>query len=147
MRHLRREVAAGRLTTKGSALIDFLGIDDDGRLHLIETKLGSSDPQVGVQGLDYWAWATAHEHELQARLQKEGHDNLEPAGDVTLRFVIGTKTRGRALHPAAEATIAALHGDIPWRVQVLANWDTLHQAHLPVSLPQDVGPQRDRTLP
>lgn len=147
MRHVRRELAAGRLTAHKAAYIDFLGVDDDGRLHVIETKLGHSDAQLGVQGLDYWGWATFHFDELREQLQRQGHDEIDADADVTLRFVIGMKEPGRALHPAARATIRALHEDIPWRVQVLDNWDTLHPSHTPLSLPEDVGPQRDRTLP
>ncbi len=147
MRHVRRELAAGRLTAGGAAYIDFLGIDDDGRLHVIETKLGHSDAQLGVQGLDYWGWATAHAEELRQKLQGQGHDELDADAEVTLRFVIGMKEPGRFLHAAARATIRALHPDIPWRVQVLDNWDTLHPSHTPLSLPEDVGPLRDRTLP
>ena len=147
MRHLRRELAAGRLTAGGAAFIDFLGIDDDGHLHVIETKLGHSDVQLGVQGIDYWGWATAHAVELREQLQRQGHDELDADATVTLRFVIGRRAPDRALHAASRATISALHNDIPWRVQVLDNWDALHPSHTPLSLPKDVGPQRDRTLP
>jgi hypothetical protein len=147
MRAVRRELAAGRLSTEAAAFIDFLGTDDVGRLHVIETKLGHSDAQLGVQGLDYWGWATFHADELREKLRLQGHDGLEADAGVTLRFVIGVKEPGRALHAAARATIRALHEDIPWRVQVMDNWNTLHPSFTPLSLPEDVGPQRDRTLP
>lgn len=147
MRYVRRELAAGRLTAQSSCFIDFLGIDDDGQLHIIETKLGHDDVQLGIQGLDYWAWAMHHKDELCRRLTNEGYKNVDAAQPITLRFVIGAKVPDRALHDGARATIAALHGEIPWRVQVLDNWDTLHAGHRPLSLPVDIGPQRDKTLP
>lgn len=147
MRYVRRELASGRLTSSSATFIDFLGVDDDGGLHVIETKLGDSDVQMGVQGLDYWAWATAHRDEIVQRLRREGHDDVSAEEPITLRFVIGRKKSGRTMHAAARATIAALHEDVPWRVQVLANWDMLAPSHRPLSLPEDVGPTRDRMLP
>jgi hypothetical protein len=146
MRTLRRELAAGRPTDSGTGLIDFLGIDDDGRLHVIETKIGHRDHCLGLQGLDYWAWATAHAHELRTALKADGHVEVADQGDMTLRYVIGEKPP-RLIHGAARATIASLHPDIRWRVQVLGNWNVLAKDHRPLSLVKDIGMQRDLELP
>ncbi len=40
--------------------IDFLGVDADRTLHVVETKVGAKDPLVVLQALDYWIWATAN---------------------------------------------------------------------------------------
>lgn len=39
--------------------IDFLGIDSDGRFHVVETKIGH-DPRVVLQALDYAIWVCAN---------------------------------------------------------------------------------------
>lgn len=43
----------------GYGYIDLVGAGTDGRIHVIETKLGPFDRLV-VQGLDYWIWAKAN---------------------------------------------------------------------------------------
>ena len=43
--------------------VDLVGVTQDGRIGVVETKLGS-DPMLVLQGLDYWTWVTAHGKEL-----------------------------------------------------------------------------------
>ncbi len=48
--------------------IDFLGVDGDSRLHIVETKVGGSEPTVLLQALDYWIWAEANRERLAEEL-------------------------------------------------------------------------------
>ncbi|MDZ7727117.1 MAG: hypothetical protein U5Q44_02375 [Dehalococcoidia bacterium] len=63
--------------------VDFVGVDIDGGLHVVETKIGP-DHMLGLQGIDYWAWVTAHRGEKSpARGRVRTLDG--PARPVALR--------------------------------------------------------------
>lgn len=115
---LKREFPAWR--PQGTGSMDFLAANDGGNLEVIETKIGP-DEQLGVQGLDYWAWVSAHQAELLEQFHAATPIEPEPP---MLRFVLGCSPK-TLLHAAARATISALHDVIPWRVHVLTDWDTL----------------------
>ena len=130
-----REVPAWR--PQGRGKIDFIGFDEDGRPHVVETKIGP-DPQLGIQGLDYWAWTRAYQPELVG-----DQDDLDVAPSI--RFVLGTSSKA-LLHAAAAATLEAIRPTIDWRVQVVQDWDTLDPTKhlLRPSVAERLGP---RTLP
>lgn len=48
-----------------SGFIDFLGIDGDGGLHLVETKVNPDDVSVMLQALDYAVWVMANEEAIR----------------------------------------------------------------------------------
>ena len=48
-------------------MIDFLGVDNSGHLHIVETKIGG-DEMLVLQGLDYWIWAQRNLPQLIADL-------------------------------------------------------------------------------
>jgi hypothetical protein len=47
----------------GLGFIDLLGVDNEGAVHLVETKIGT-DVMLVLQGVDYWIWAEAHAEQL-----------------------------------------------------------------------------------
>ena len=134
-----REVPAWR--PQGRGKIDFLGFDEDGRPHVVETKIGP-DPQLGIQGLDYWAWTRAHQREfVDGLVDGQGDVDAEPS----IRFVLGTSNKA-LLHAAAAATLEAIRPTIDWRVQVIQDWDMLDPTkHL--LRPSVAERLRPRTLP
>jgi hypothetical protein len=77
--HLRRELPAWRPRQRprsGRAFIDFIARDVDRVGHGIETKIGP-DAQLGVQALDYWAWAEAHRAELAESIDADTNRPFE----------------------------------------------------------------------
>jgi hypothetical protein len=50
-----------------AGFIDFLAIDDKGRLHLVETKVDPDDVTVMLQALDYAVWVLANEASIRSR--------------------------------------------------------------------------------
>lgn len=69
LREMLREFPAFRpgVDKPGRGYLDFLAAGDDGRAHVVETKIGH-DPMIALQALDYWVWAEAHRSELAAML-------------------------------------------------------------------------------
>jgi hypothetical protein len=106
---------AGTALRRGFA--DLVGVTREGRIAVVETKLGA-DPMLVLQGLDYWTWATAHRKELATRL------GLDPAGEPEVELVLGVDARdgspriGR--HLAAQAQ--ALAGAVRWRIVAVEDW-------------------------
>jgi hypothetical protein len=138
--HLRRELPAWRpkqQPRRGRAFIDFLGRDVDRTGHVIETKIGP-DAQLGIQALDYWAWADAHRAELAE------HIDADPDHPFQLDLVLGRSTK-QLLHPAAAATLDCLHEAIRWRCHLVSRWDTVARpGHL---LTPEAEPLPQRQLP
>ncbi|MGY1730256.1 hypothetical protein ACI798_01955 [Geodermatophilus sp. SYSU D01045] len=115
--HFEREYPAWR-GDGAPGFIDFLGLDPEGRFHVIETKIGS-DPMLVFQALDYAVWVRAHAPAIRADLGW-------PAGDdsvVHLDLVVAPKTsRGRtrpAIGPYTAGQLTALTADVPWQVHVV----------------------------
>lgn len=95
--------------------IDFLGIDADGRFHVVETKIGH-DPRVVLQALDYAIWVRANEDEIRGRLRNSGLDVAEPKSDPTgdrlqMHLVLGPDAKGIAFNPYLAPQLEALKGD------------------------------------
>jgi hypothetical protein len=138
MTHLRRELYARRPKYKpnqGPAFIDFLGRDVDHVGHVIETKIGPY-AQLGIQALDYWAWANAHRTLLAELI------DAEPDCPFRLDLVLGRSPKS-LLHPAAAATLEALHPEmIDWRCHLVTDWDTLSQPERLLTPKADALPPR-----
>ena len=124
-----REVPAWRPESRRAALIDFVGWEPDGRLHLVETKIGA-DAMLVLQGLDYWLWATANLRRLLDLADSD--DPTDPVVD----FVVRPKSPGEdpiSIYTSAQAE--ALDSRIPWRFHVISAGDTVPH------------PQPERTVP
>jgi hypothetical protein len=57
--------------TKRRGSIDFLGLDQEGRLHIVETKVSHSDVAILMQCLDYFLWVSALGAELIGAEEEE----------------------------------------------------------------------------
>lgn len=115
---LKREFPARR-PTGGVAFIDFLRLDADGVLHIVETKIGD-DEMLVLQGLDYWIWAQANRSALESHLGA-------PITDVLVDYVLGVPGGGATstrpvLSSYAPAQLESLAPDVRWRVHVLTGW-------------------------
>jgi hypothetical protein len=122
MTNLRRELPAWRPKQKprrGRGFIDFLARDVDRVGHVVETKVGP-DAQLGIQAIDYWAWADAHREHLAGVL------DADPERSFELDIVLGLSAKP-ALHPAAAATLRGLRHLIVWRCHTVRTWDTIAQ--------------------
>jgi hypothetical protein len=138
MTYLEREVPAWRpryKPSKGRAFIDLLGRDVDRTGHVIETKL-RRDPQLGIQALDYWAWAHAHRPDLARSI------NADPARPFHLDLVLGGQAADWPLRPAAAATLQALRPEIRWRCHRVTEWDTIAEPKRPLTPKAEALPPR-----
>lgn len=99
--------------------VDFLGIDADGRLHVVETKIGH-DPRVVLQALDYAMWVRANDAEIRQSLRAQGHDlpdvDLHSDAAAPIHLVLAAKDRTPAFNAYLAGQIEALAGDT--RIQV-----------------------------
>ncbi len=100
--------------------LDFLGIDRHGRLHVVETKVGTADVKGVLQTIDYAIWVAAHAKEIRAE-----RDWPEPSRAglevVLLDFVLAPKATGPAVGPYFAGQVEAISGHVPWRVSVVAD--------------------------
>lgn len=104
----------------GYGYIDLVGAGTDGRIRVIETKLGPFDRLV-VQGLDYWIWATANADVIADWL------NLSPGAGVDIEYVVAEKTPGYGVIGSyTSAQAEALHGAIRWRFTTIRDWKGSH---------------------
>lgn len=116
-----REVPANRPGSR-RAYIDLLGVDHDGAIHVIETKIGV-DAMLGLQGLDYWVWALANRDLLVDYLRSEGHD-LVDRPEIVVDVVVGSKKDDgvrpdlRYLAPQARAFAS----EVRWRLGHVTGW-------------------------
>jgi hypothetical protein len=100
----------------GYGYIDLVGAGTDGRIHVIETKLGPFDRLV-VQGLDYWIWAKANAEVLAEWL------DLPPDAGIDIDYVVAEKTPGHGVIGSYTSGQAeALQGAIRWRFTTIRNW-------------------------
>jgi hypothetical protein len=107
----------------GRALIDFCGVDNRKRLHVVETKVGH-DTMLALQGLDYWIWATANLDLLA------DHFNIEKLTGVVIDFVTAAKPgaarkSANGIGPYTPGQLEALSGAVTWKIwDVPASWTT-----------------------
>lgn len=109
-----REVAVRRPI--GYGYIDLVGAGTDGRIHVIETKLGPFDRLV-VQGLDYWIWAKANTEVLAEWL------DLPADAGIEIDYVVAEKKPGHGVIGSYTSGQAeALQGAIRWRFTTIRKW-------------------------
>jgi hypothetical protein len=95
--------------------IDFLGMDERGQLHVVETKIGS-DAMLVSQALDYATWVRAHASAIRRDLRwPDGDDTV-----VHVDFVLAPKSTDKGQEPAmgpyTAGQLEALVPDVSWRV-------------------------------
>ena len=127
--HLAREYAGYRGPGR-PGFIDFLGCDDEGTLHVVETKIGQ-DPRVVLQALDYGIWVQANEATIRAS-RPSWPVPSQPTG-MRLDYVLAAKPKETALSGYIAGQLEALAEDITWRVFVVDDLEadavTLTQVH------------------
>lgn len=119
-----REVPAFRPSIgpkPGRGYIDLAGLDGNGDLVLVETKLGGDDMLV-LQGLDYWIWANnpANRDWLTHRLDADPRR-------AQLKLVYGVGGRMGApprLDKYAQAQLQTLHPSVDYRIALIDRWKT-----------------------
>lgn len=105
----------------GHGYIDLLGAGKDGRIRVIETKLGPLDRLV-VQGLDYWIWATANAPDLAEWL------DLPADAGIDIEYVVAEKTPGHGVIGSYTSGQAeAIQGRIRWRFTTIRDWRGTHR--------------------
>lgn len=121
-----REVPAWRPAPAGTdgkpwsrGFIDLVGLDGQGDIRIVETKLAKNpDDLLVFQGLDYYRWACAYQTALRERLGASPHSRL------VVHYVVGATQPDDRIHCSHHlaAQIDALHSDFPWRFQELRGW-------------------------
>lgn len=119
---LVRELPAWRPSGGGRQLgrgfIDLIGLDANGDITIVETKIGRDDMLV-LQGLDYWIWATASDNKKALASRLHTSDNAE----VRLLFAVAGKDGATpALGTRERHHLNLLDDDIPWRVALIEDW-------------------------
>jgi hypothetical protein len=113
----RREFPAWRPSSSSAARIDFLAKDPQGRVHIVETKIGA-DTMLILQGLDYWLWCRANAGRVCEAL--DATSTLAPM----IHFVVAPdKPGGEPISPYTAAQAEALSGTVPWRFSIVADAD------------------------
>ena len=74
----------------GRGYIDLLGVDKDGGIHVVETKIGP-DTMLALQGLDYWVWTTSHLDEIVTHLTDDLRLVVNPKAPVKQDFLVADK--------------------------------------------------------
>jgi hypothetical protein len=95
--------------------IDFLGLDERGQIHVVETKIGP-DAMLVSQALDYATWVRAHAPAIRRDLRwPHGDDSV-----IHIDFVLAPKVTERSIEPAVgpytAGQLEALGEDVSWRV-------------------------------
>ncbi len=109
-----REYPAWR-PDKHRGFIDFLGIDRDNHLHIVETKVGP-DSMLVFQVLDYLIWVTAHACEIRAHRGWPAAPNDTP---VHVDLVLAPKGDTPAKGAYTACQLEALAPDVRWRVWIV----------------------------
>jgi hypothetical protein len=104
----------------GYGYIDLLGAGKDGRVRVIETKLGPFERLV-VQGLDYWIWASANTSDIAEWLE------LPADAGIDIEYVVAEKTPGYGVIGSYTSGQAeAIQGSIRWRFTTIRDWRGSH---------------------
>ena len=104
----------------GYGYIDLVGAGRDGRIRVIETKLGPFERLV-VQGLDYWIWATANAPDVAEWL------DLPSDAGIDIEYVVAEKTPGHGVvgsYTSGQAEV--IQGSIRWRFTTIRDWRGAH---------------------
>lgn len=117
LRAFAREYPAWRGAGR-PGFIDFLGVDHENLLHVVETKVGTADVKGVLQTLDYATWVYAHSTEIR----QERSWGIGPANErIILDFVLSPSKGGKAIGPYLAGQLEALAGDVAWRVAIVAD--------------------------
>jgi hypothetical protein len=99
-----------------------LSVAEDGRLAVIEIK-ADEDPQLALQGLDYWIRVRWHHMQNPDRatglgeFQRHGYFGGVPLSPLPPRlYLVAPALR---IHPANEVVLRHLHPEIEWTVIAL----------------------------
>jgi hypothetical protein len=117
-----REVPAWRPTdhtnTFARGFIDLLGLDGNGDIVVVETKIEkNADPLFVLQGLDYFVWAQTYRAALIGRL------GASQSARIRLNLVIGAHSAGVPHVPdTTRALAAALDDSVTWSAQLVRAW-------------------------
>jgi hypothetical protein len=112
---LKAERAAWRPYPQGRAFLDFLGVDANGVLHIVETKVGA-DAMMVLQGLDYWIWVTANKEALAAEFE------LQKVTGVEVDFLID-EGKGSSLGRYSKSQSNALEDEVIHRFWTIGGWE------------------------
>ncbi len=130
--HVYTQVAAFAASDRG--MLDLLSVTADGRLAVLEVK-ADEDPQLALQGLDYWIRVRAHHagnpdpHTGLGEFQRHGYFGGIPLSPdpprlflvaPALRIHPATETILRFPSPRVEWTLIAL--DERWRTNIKIIW-------------------------
>ena len=136
MTEVQREYPAYR-SGNGGGFIDFLGLDAENRLHVIETKANPNDPKLVLQALDYLLWVSANESEIRSTMQPHWN-RTEPILPVVVDFVCARRIRsegdraddqrlkayGDAIGPYMAAQVEALSDEVDCRIWLVDDLTT-----------------------
>jgi len=121
----KREYPAWR-GEDGSGLLDFLGLDRNNHLHVIETKANPNDVAIVLQALDYGVWVMANQVEIRKDL---GWESPDEDGCVVLDFVCAPGVKkdksgrfapdGMAIGPYMVSQLEALSPTFEWRISLV----------------------------
>lgn len=96
--------------------LDMLGLDGDGNIQVVETKLAANDDQMLIfQGLDYYTWARAYDVALRHRL------GAADSAQVKLCYLIGS-TSDAVVKVSRYAQVNALDPSVPATFVAITNW-------------------------
>lgn len=107
--------------------IDFLGLDRQNRLHVVETKVNPDDVTAVLQALDYVIWVRAHAKEIrdERRWPESGGEEKSVACDFVCaaRIMPGP---GASLAPSGQAIgrylagqLEAISPSVPWSISLI----------------------------
>jgi hypothetical protein len=103
-------------------MLDLLSVDDDGRLVVIEVK-ADEDPQLALQGLDYWVrvrWHHAQNPDRASGLgefQRHGYFGGVRLSEAEPRLLLIAPAL--RVHPATETILRHLSPRVEWMLCAL----------------------------
>ena len=113
--HVYTQVPAFAAGDRG--MLDLLSISDDGRLAVIELK-AAEDPQLALQGLDYWIRVRWHHMQNPdqatglAEFQRHGYFGGISLSNLAPRLILVAPAL--RVHPATEVVLRHLSPQVPW---------------------------------
>ena len=119
--HVHTQVPAFAAGDRG--MLDLLSVSSDGRLAVIELK-AAEDPQLALQGLDYWIRVRWHHmqnpdpHTGLGEFQRHGYfAGLRLAPEPPRLYLVAP---GLRIHPATEVVLRHLSPRVEWTLIALA---------------------------
>ena len=118
--HVYAQVPAFAAGDRG--MLDLLAVSDDGRLAVIEVK-ADEDPQLALQGLDYWVrvrWHHAQNPDAQTGLgefQRHGYFGGVRLSEADPRLLLVAPAL--RVHPATEVVLRHLSPRVEWTLVAL----------------------------